>query len=184
MTTATLPPELRLLAPIFAARFRALIVQLIGFIALRLGRHPRLASLTPKFCNRLNRATRIIAAAMARFASGRTPRIDPRRNRVRTPRQTLHLPLPTSPGWLLRELKHEAALTRSHLETLLAEPGMAELLAYAPSIQRLLNPLRRALGIGHTPRAKPTAPVPSPPPEPTRPKPPRQTRFVHFARNL
>ncbi len=186
MTTATLPPELRLLAPIFAARFRALIVQLIGFIALRLGRHPRLASLTPKFCNRLNRATRIIAAAMARLATGRratgrAPRIDPRRNRVRPPRQTL--PLPTAPGWLLRELKHEAALTRSHLETLLAEPGMAELLAYAPSIQRLLNPIRRALGIGHTPRAKPPAPPPAPIP-PAQPKPARQTRFVHFTRIL
>ena len=184
MPTATTPPELRLLAPDFAARFSAIIAQLIGFIALRLGRHPKLASLMPRFCNRLNHAARIIANTMTRLATGKRPRIDLRRNRIRAPRTTLHLPLPTSPGWLLRELKHEAALTRSHLETLLSEPGIAELLAEAPTLQRLLNPIRRALGIGHEPRPPRAAPVivPPPPPQPDPPKP--RARFVHFARNL
>ena len=186
MTTAATPPDPRLLAPVFAARFAALITQLIGFIALRLGRHPRLASLTPLFCNRLNRAARIIRATMARIAAGKRPRIDPRRNRQRpyTPRpHTLRPALPTSPAWLLRELKHEAALTRMHLETLLAEPGVAELLALAPTLQRLLNPIRRALGIGHTPRpAKPPPPPPAAKPQPEPAK--SRLRFVHFARNL
>jgi hypothetical protein len=47
MPTATTTADPRLLAPDFAARFSAIIAQLIGFIALRLGRHPRLAALTP-----------------------------------------------------------------------------------------------------------------------------------------
>ena len=93
MTAAPLPAELRLLAPVIAARFSALVTQLIGFIALRLGRHPRLASLTPMLCNRLNRAARIITRMMARLAQGRRPRIDLRRNRARShtphPRRTL-----------------------------------------------------------------------------------------------
>ena len=67
MTASPTGPDPRLLAPDFAARFSAIIAQLIGFIALRLGRHPRLAALTPRFCNRLNRAARIIAATMARI---------------------------------------------------------------------------------------------------------------------
>ena len=198
MTAAPLPAELRLLAPVFAARFSALVTQLIGFIALRLGRHPRLASLTPMLCNRLNRAARIITRMMARLAQGRRPRIDLRRNRARShtphpPTPHPHNPakgLPTSPGWLLRALKHEAALTRMHLETLLAEPGIADLMAEAPTLQRLLNPLRRALGIGHTPR-----PVKPPPPPPTESSPaessapqsqpqPARARFVHFVRIL
>ena len=182
MPTATTGPDLRLLAPEFAARFSAIIAQLIGFIALRLGRHPRLASRTPRFCNRLNRAARIITALMARIATGKRPRIDLRRNRIRAPRTTPHLPLPTSPGWLLRELKHEAALTKSRLETLLAEPGMADLLAEVPTLQRLLNPIRRALAIGHeAPPAKP----PPPPPPPPRPAPkPPGFRFIPFTRTL
>ncbi len=194
MTAAPLPAELRPLAPVFAARFSALIAQLIGFIALRLGRHPRLASLTPMFCNRLNRAARTITRMMARLARGRRPRIDLRRNRARphTPRPPTPSPripakgLPSSPGWLLRALKHEAALTRMHLETLLAEPGIADLLAEAPTLQRLLNPLRRALGIGHNP--PPVKPPPPPPAEPVTVKPstpqPARARFVHFARTL
>ena len=185
MPTATTTADPRLLAPAFAARFSALIAQLIGFIALRLGRHPRLASLTPRLCNRLNRAARIIANTMARIAAGthRAPRPDLRRNRLRAPRATAPLPLPTSPGWLLRELKHEAALTRSHLETLLAEPGMAELLAEAPALQRLLNPIRRALAIGF--EARPAKPQPPPPARAPQPQPARPgARFVFFTRTL
>ena len=191
MTASPTGPDPRLLAPDFAARFSALIAQLIGFIALRLGRHPKLASLTPLFCNRLNRAARIIAATMARLAAGKPPRLRrPEPNRIRTSQDTARPKFPTSPGWLLRELKHEAAIIRAHLETLLAEPGIADLMAEAPTLQRLLNPLRRALGIGHTPR-----PVKPPPPPPTESSPaessapqsqpqPARARFVHFVRIL
>ena len=185
MPTATRAAEPSPLPALFAARFTAIISQLIGFIALRLGRHPKLASLTPIFCNRLNRAARIIRAAMEKFAQGRRPRVETRRNRIRTtPRKTPYIPLPTAPGWLLRELRHEAALTRMHLENLLAEPGIAELLAQVPTLQRLLNPIRRALGIGHEPRAvKPKPPPPLPPqPQPDPPRP--RARFVPFVRVL
>ena len=182
MPTATTAPGPSLLAPDFAARFAAIIAQLIGFIALRLGRHPRLASLTPRLCNRLNRAARIITTFMARIATGKRPRIDLRRNRVRTTPRTPRLPLPTAPGWLLRELKHEAALTKSRLETLLAEPGMADLLAQVPTIERLLNPIRRALAIGYERPAIQPPPPPPPPPQPEPPKP--RARFVPFIRIL
>ena len=182
MTASPARPDPSLLAEHFAARFTALIAELIGFIALRLGRHPKLAALTPMLCNRLSRAARLIRATMAGLATGmhRRPRIDPRRNRIRrcTPRPAL----PTTPGWLLRELKHEAALTRYRLEALLAEPGIADLLAMAPTLQRLLNPIRRALGIGHTSRPikPPPPPPPQPQPEPAKPR----ARFIHFTRSL
>ncbi len=180
MTLSPIPADLRLLAPSFAARFAALIAELIGFIALRLVRHPTLATLTPLLCRRLQRVARIITNTMARIAAGRRPRIDLRRNRARTPRPA-SAALPASAGWLLRELKHEAALTRLRLETLLAEPGIAELLAVVPTLQRVLNPLRRALAIGHAVRAvKPPALPPTPQPQPAKP----QLRFVHFARTL
>ena len=185
MTASPTRPDPRPLATLFAARFTALIAELIGFIALRLGRHPRLASLTPRLCNRLNRAARIIATTMARIATGKRPRIDLRRNRIRPHRPRPNLP--TAPGWLLRELKHEAALTRIRLESLLAEPGIADLLAQAPTIERLLAPFRRALAIGHeAPPLKPAPPPPPPQPEPAPARPPARprARFIPFVRVL
>jgi len=190
MTASPTGPDPRLLAPDFAARFSALIAQLIGFIALRLGRHPKLAALTPLFCNRLNRAARIIAATMARLAAGKPPRLRrPEPNRIRTRKDCVRPKLPTSPGWLLRELKHEAAIIRAHLETLLAQPGIADLLAQAPTLQRRLNPLRRALAIGYPgPRRRPAPPpaaIPQPQPTTQPPQPaPRRARFVSFVRIL
>ena len=200
MSTAQAAPDLRLLAPDFAARFSAIITQLIGFIVRSLGRDPRLAALMPRFCNRLIRSARIIRSTMARLAAGKRPRIDPRRNRIRARSPSARLPLPASPGWLLRALKHDAAATRIHLEALLATPGMAGLLAEAPALPRLLTPLRRALAIGFEGRPakpppppvapKPPAPkplAPSGPPSQTGPRPhpaPRPARFVSFVRVL
>ena len=183
MPTATKAADPSPLPALFAARFTALIAELIGFIALRLGRHPKLASLTPILCNRLNRTARLIRATMAKLATGtyRAPRPDLRRNRIRPHRPRPNLP--TAPGWLLRELKHEAALTRIRLESLLAEPGIADLLAQAPTIERLLAPVRPAQAIG--PEAPPLKPAPPPPPPQPEPAPARpRARFIPFVRVL
>ena len=147
MTTATTPHGA------FAQAFDALMRELLACVAARFLKNPRLARLIPILWNRLVVSIRRMHATMARIAVGRPPRASGGRG-PRKPRPKL----PTGYAWLLRELKHEAALTRMHLETLLAEPGVAELLALAPTLQRLLNPIRRALGIGHTPRP------PTPPP--------------------
>ena len=183
MPTATKTAEPGLSPAEFAARFSAIITQLIGFLALRLSRPPLLACLTPLLAGRLNRAARLIRAHMARIAQGKPPR-SKRAPRPQTARPSTPRPkFPTAPGWLLRELKHEASLTRSLLESLLAEPGAAALLAQIPSVNRLLNPLRRALAIGHTPRpAKP--PPPPPPPQPTPEPPRRRPLFTPFVRVL
>ena len=75
--------------------------------------------------------------------------------------------LPTGRGWLVRVLGHEAAACASQLEHLLADPEAVRLLAQAPGAYRILNPLRRLLGIGpFAPRQRPTRPQPAPPAPP------------------
>ena len=85
-------------------------------------------------------------------------------------------PLPTGHGWLIRALPNEAAAYASQLESLLAEPGVADLLAAHPTTSRILRPLGRMLGLDalapkrirpkRTPRpeaptaAAPRAPIP------------------------
>ena len=81
------------------------------------------------------------------------------------PPPTNHRPkYPTEHGWLVADLKHEAAFYRTKLEDLLAEPGVAELLAAIPQIHRILNPIRSALALPthlprHIPRRHPAPPL-------------------------
>ena len=75
--------------------------------------------------------------------------------------------LPTGRGWLIRVLGHEAAACASQLEHLLAEAEAAELLARIPTAHRILNPLRRLLGIApFAIRQRPVRPQPAPPAPP------------------
>ena len=153
-------PALSALAPVFATRLAAILRALVALIARAYLRHPRAALIIP----RLQRTARVIAALMAGLAAGRAPRPDPRRNRQRPTKPRPKFP--TAHGWLLADLKHEAALIRLHLETLLAEPGIADLLAARPHAARLLTPIRHALALTPPPTRPPR---PAPPPAPPSP---------------
>ena len=148
METAPLTPELRTLAPIVAGRLGTILTTLLAVIANGFPRVSRLAPLILPIHHRLWAAIRRFTALMANLAAGRLPRQRPSRpGRGHPPKS----PLPTTTGWFLLVLpetvRHEAALCRAHLERLLAEPGVADLLAASPTAQRLLNPIRRALAL-------------------------------------
>ena len=92
------PPALHTLAPAFATRLAVILRALAVLIARAYLRHPRAALIFPLVV-RLQRTARVIAAIMAGLAAGRTPRLDPRRNRPRP--ATPPFRLPTAHGWLL-----------------------------------------------------------------------------------
>ena len=73
---------------------------------------------------------------------------------------------------LTRDLGYEAVGYASQLEHLLAEPGVADLLAAAPAAQRVLNPIRHMLGVGPAPHRpssrRPRDPRPVPEKRPTQ----------------
>ena len=149
-------PHLRALAPLFAARLAAILAGLAALIWARYSRHPFLSRIHRRITNAAHRVT----AAMQRLAAGRPPRIDPRRNRERA--STTQPKIPNEHAWLPRDLKHEVAAIRNQLEALLAEPGIAELLAASPYASRILTPIRHALGLTPPPKH----PRPTPPPAP------------------
>ena len=112
--------------------------------------------------------------------------------RAATPRRAD--PLPKTFGWLL-PLVPDAVVFRAQLDSLLRDPGMAELMQAAPaSLARPLRSLCRMLGLSpppilalpakpRPPRAAPAAPpAPPPPPASRGPAPPawmpRRTRWT------
>ena len=161
MPTQPLTPELRTLAPIVALRLTAILAGLAALIARAFLKNPRFLPIILPLHRRLTHAARRFAALMAGLAAGQLPRQRPSRpGGGRGPKPAI----PTTKAWLIHTLRHEAVFYRGLLAALLAEPGVADLLAAAPSAQRLLNPIRRAL---HLPTV--ANPRPKPPPEPAVP---------------
>ena len=158
MHAAPLPPHLRTLAPAVAVRVALILTHLAALVARAFLRNPRLVPLIIPLWTRLTRGARRFSKLMAQFAAGHLPRHRPGGRGGRAPKP----PIPTANAWLVRTLHHEAAALGSQLAHLLAEPGVAELLAAAPAAARILNPIRRALGL-------PTATRPRPPRAPPRP---------------
>jgi hypothetical protein len=142
----------RAAAPQAAASLRVLLAGLGTLIARGLLRHPTYAIVILPLWNYLNRIARRFDRLMARIAAG-TSRPRPRAASARAPepsgRLTPRLRLPPQKAWLLAALKHEAAFYTGRIETLLSEPGTAELLAATPQAVRLLRPLCRMLGVQH-----------------------------------
>ena len=175
MQTAPVPAPLRAFAPDLARRVGLILAALAAIVARRFLREPRLVALIVPLWNRLNRTASRFERLMARLAAGTLPA--PRRAAARRVRP-LPVPrragLPTGRGWLVRALGPEAAACASQLEHLLAEPGVAELLAAAPAARRVLGPLRHMLGVGPAPRRQAARhPAPAPCPREPRPLPPR-----------
>ena len=161
MPAAPLPDPLAALAADFSRRFGLILAALAALVARRLLREPHLSTLIVPLWTRLNRAARRCERLMARLAAGRLPQ--PRRPGRGGP----HRPgdtLPRGRGWLVRALGHEAAAYAAQLESLLAEPGAAELLALAPSAGRIVRPIARMLGVGAGTRRRRAARAPQAPP--------------------
>ncbi len=139
---------------------------------------PRIVPLIIPICARIARLLARFERLIARLAAGWRPtpasagwRPTPApAHPLASPRTNPATPaLPRGFGWLL-QLTHGATGASGHLQALLAEPGMADLLALAPSAGRILRPLARMLGIQPAPPLAETAP---PPPTPAGPRPPR-----------
>ena len=153
-------------APDFARRLGVILAALAALIARRFLREPKFAALIVPLWSRLTRTARRFERLMARLAAG-TP-TKPRQPGARPsaspgpsgPRKAN--PLPSGRFWLIRALGPEAAAYARQLETLLAEPAAAELLAVAPAARRIIRPLTRLLAIGA--RQRPARAIPAPAP--------------------
>jgi hypothetical protein len=123
------------------------VAGLAALVARRFLREPRLQSLIVPLWTRLTRTATRFHRLMARLAANRPirPR-PPRPHRPNTARAATLLP--AGHGWLIRAVPQEAAAYAAQLEALLAEPGVADLLAAHPAAGRILRPLGRMLGLG------------------------------------
>lgn len=157
-----------MLAPLTPAtpadRFARLIEALCRSVAARGGRGLA-GPLAILLWGRLRRMAERFASLAARLRAGRLS-ADPatgRSGRSGPPPR----PLPRGVAWLIR-LVPEAAVSGSQLQHLLADPEMAEFIAAAPQIGRLLRPLCRMLGV-HPPPGLALAPRPQAPADPVAP---------------
>jgi len=150
---AALPDLARRLAPTFIA--------LIKLIAACFCRHPRFALIVVPLCRRLAHIRLRIERMLARLAAGkpaqrrspppRAPQPAPQLPTEAAPPAVARPRIPSSPAWLLKATGCEAAIIGTQLETLLAEPAVADLLARTPALAHLLQPVRRMLGIAVLP---------------------------------
>jgi hypothetical protein len=159
VTPAPTPTPVQAFAPDLARRFALIVAGLAALVAHRFLRDPRLQSLIVPLWTRLTRTARRFERLMARLAANRAPR--PRPSGPHRPNaDRAATPLPTGHGWLIRALPQEAAAYAAQLESLLAEPGVADLLAAHPAAARILRPLGRMLGL-HALAPKRNRPKPS-----------------------
>ena len=143
---------------------------LIGFFGTRLG------PLATPLWTRIARTRQRLVRALLHIAAGtrprrRTPQPPAARQSDSAPPQAAQrAPKPNlrrRPGWLAAALDHNARGLASQLTHLLAEPGVADLLASSPGAARTLRPLCRMLG------ATLPAPLALPAPRTRRPRPPK-----------
>ncbi len=144
------------------------------------GLPPRIAPETwALLINRLGRTAARFAALFAGWRAGTLAPARPRPGRIRP--QRVGPRLPATRGWLAGGTDHHVRAYGSHLQHLLAEPGMAEFVAEVPRAGRLLRPLVHALGLPdptwlalpqHPARVRRTPATPKPEPgTPDRPLP-------------
>ena len=145
---ATSPPQPTTLA----GKFRAITDGICLKIGLRVRQNPVLDAVLAPIYHYLRRATARLERLVARWQAGQhIPRTRPvRRTPATTPAPEATVPpprapkprLPSRPGWLLH-LVQPAAAYNQHYEILVASPEMAELIAAAPQVGRILRPLFR-----------------------------------------
>ena len=165
MDVPPITPALRAAAPDLSRQFGVIMAGLRAVVAAGLLRHPGLVLAIAPLWNRLGRSIARFDRLMVRIAAGCLP--PPPAARIRShagaAAGVAKSPIPTARGWLVHVLCHHAAACGSQLQFLLAQPGMVELLAVAPSAGRIFHPLCRMLGLPDpAPRPK-RAPKPKPP---------------------
>ena len=175
MATTALLPDARSWAEQAALRVGQILTGLSALIAARHRRLPSVA-LANRLNSFVNRTRQRLLALLVRFAAGRLrptpPRpTPPRPGRPRAP-EPRRLRLPRRHGWLIIALPNEAAAYAGQLEALLAEPGMADLIARHPTAASILAPLRRLLTVAESPPKRPPRAAP-PHPASRREPPPR-----------
>ena len=151
---------------------------------------------------RLRQAGLKVLAVAAAYAAGRLPwcprPLRPYRPRPSTPDTAPaaappapvaeKLKLPTGFGWLLKRAR--VGWGRSHLEILLADPEMQDLIAVAPQIAHHLRPVCRMLGVKPPPGLFPARrksrrpPRETPPPAPAASEPAAAKRRVRSGYEL
>jgi hypothetical protein len=173
------PTPVQALAPDLARRVALIVAGLAALVAHRFLRDPRLVSLIVPLWTRLTRTARRFDHLMARLAANRLPKLRPPRLRRPKPGTAQATPLPTGHGWLIRALPQEAAVYAAQLESLLAEPGVADLLAASPAAGRILRPLGRMLGLHALApkRTRPKRPTEAAPPHAAIPQPPSDPSY-------
>jgi hypothetical protein len=169
----TVSPTLSL-APDFAQRLGAILAGLAALIARRFLRDPFRAALILPLWTHLSRAARRLNCAFARLAAGLPPR--PRAAKPHLSGPHRRPALPTRRGWLAAALGPEAAAYACQIESLLAEPAVADALARSLAARRTLAPIRRMLGLAaprpRRPRARARPQAAPPAPAVARPTPP------------
>ena len=162
-----------LATPTLAPRLGVILRNLAALIARRFLHDPRCVVFIVPLWRHLTRAAQRLDNLLARLAAGPLPPPVPR---SRKPRQGGPRPkpqFPTTRAWLIRALGAEAAACASQLETLLAEPEAAALLAN-PAARRTLAPIRRMLGLVPPRPRRASAAAAAPPPRPA-PIPPHRS---------
>ena len=124
-----------------------------GALAARCAKDRVAAPLILLAWTRLGRLATRFERLMAKVRAGRLPAAPVVRRRVaavprgfRPPGVPQPLQLPRGFGWLLRLVRETAAFS-GQVETLLADPEMAALLAASPQARRILRPLCHMLAI-------------------------------------
>ena len=174
------------LPPIFQDRFSAIIRSLCIALAVRAnGPNPLPHPLFFALHNFISRRSRRFANLVARVRAGLIPRRTPA---TRAPGPTTTRTRSPTPyisrrrGWLLSLMQPAAAAAHGHLRHLIAEPDMAELIACAPSLGRILRPLAHMLAID-LPPALQRPPKPTRQAKPTHPQsvglPPEPAQKTH-----
>jgi hypothetical protein len=143
----------------FANRIALILAGLIGRVVARseaLGAHAGPLALY------LSRALARVQNLMGRLGQG-LPNPAPRNCKgVKGGPRPVHR-LPTRHGWLLEALGEDAVESRDRLQSLLAKPDVAVLLAAAPNTLRILRPICRMLGLPDPAPGVSSSPIPPPP---------------------
>jgi hypothetical protein len=136
----------------FCAGRIALIADALGrAVGVAAGRRLMSGAMSLLVFARIMRARTLLLALLERVRVGgirvSVPRAAPRAADPGVLMASRVDPLPRGFGWLCAMVPSDAATYAGQLQIVLAEPGMAELLANCPQALRILRPLCRMLGI-------------------------------------
>ena len=170
MSAQPFPTTPNLTASFGGTGIGVILCNLAALIARRFLHHPLHAALTIPLWQHVTQAALRLDRLLARLAAGPMPPPRPRASNHSGPRR--RSAFPTTRGWLIRALGPEASVCAAQLESLLADPAAADLLA-CTAVRRTLAPIRHMLGLSPARPRRAAAASPQPAPAPPRQPPPR-----------